>query len=415
MSDTLSINSERLWTRLMDMARYGALPGGGNNRQALTDEDKAGREQFMAWCREIGCEVRLDAIGNIFARRAGSDNTLPPVITGSHLDTQPSGGKFDGIYGVLGGLEVLHTLHDQNVKTVHPLEVVVWTNEEGCRFDTAMMGSAVWSGAMSLDSAYALTDRDHLSVKSELERIDHLGEHSATAGAIHAALELHIEQGPVLEAEGETIGIVTGVQHMSRHRIVVFGQEAHAGPTPMELRKDPVMALARMLPPLYEIAERHAPDGRITFGYINAEPGSSNTVPGRLEITIDIRHPQAAQYEQMLEEYNKAVRDACDQLELDVQMSCFWEAPGITFDARCIEAVRSSARGHGYTTREMCSGAGHDSCNVHTVAPTSMIFIPCEGGLSHNEAENVLPEDAAAGANILLGAILELAGVAGEA
>ncbi|NCF18859.1 MAG: hydantoinase/carbamoylase family amidase [Haliea sp.] len=403
----IRINGERLWSRLMEMATHGALPGGGCNRQALTDEDRAGRELFMQWCRDIGCEIRMDAVGNIFARRAGSDATMPPVITGSHLDTQPSGGKFDGVYGVLAGLEVLHTLHENDVTTLHPLEVVVWTNEEGCRFDTAMMGSAVWSGKMPLDQAYALTDREGRSVREELERIGHLG--SADTEPVHAALELHIEQGPVLEAEGKTIGIVTGVQHMSRHRIVIHGQEAHAGPTPMEMRRDPVMALSRILPELYALAAQHGPDGRVTFGFLEALPGSSNTVPGRLELTVDIRHPLEDYYREMLSGYQRIVEGACSALQLDFEMQCFWEAPGVEFDTGCIAAVREATLQCKLSGREMVSGAGHDACNVSTVAPTSMIFIPCEGGLSHNEAENTLPQQAAAGANVLLGAMLQLA------
>jgi N-carbamoyl-L-amino-acid hydrolase len=410
MSTKLTVNQARLWDRLMEMAAHGALPGGGCDRQALTDADLAGRELFMAWCRDIDCDIRIDAIGNIFARRSGSDNSLPPVITGSHLDTQPSGGKFDGIYGVLGGLEVLQTLHEKNITTLHPLEVVVWTNEEGCRFDTAMMGSAVWSGAMPLESAYKLTDRQGQSVRQELQRIGHLGDTPAGATPVHAALELHIEQGPVLEANAETIGIVTGVQHMSRHRLLIEGQEAHAGPTPMDLRKDPVMALAKILPRLYALAETHGPDGRVTFGYLNAQPGSSNTVPGQLEITVDIRHPITSNYQLMLEGAAEAIESSCEDHGLPYTWDCFWEAPGIEFAPTCIAAVREATRRHNYSAREMFSGAGHDACNVAAVAPTGMIFIPCEGGISHNEAENAAPEHVTAGANVLLGAMLALAG-----
>jgi N-carbamoyl-L-amino-acid hydrolase len=401
-----------LCSRLLQMATHGALPGGGCNRQALTDEDKAGRELFISWSRDIGCEVRLDAIGNIFVRRAGNDGDLPPVMTGSHLDTQPSGGKYDGIYGVLAGLEVLETLHENDVRTRHPLEVVVWTNEEGCRFDTAMMGSAVWSGNMSLEDAYALTDCDGISVREELLRTDHLGSLPAAAGPVHAALELHIEQGPVLEAGGETIGVVNGVQHMSRHRLVIYGQEAHAGPTPMELRRDPVMALSRILPRMYEVAGTYGPDGRVTFGCLGAEPGSSNTVPGRLEVTVDIRHPVAQDYRDMVSAWGAIVREACDALALEFETECFWEAPGIEFDPGCIAAVREAAVRLALPWRAMVSGAGHDACNVSAVAPTGMIFIPCKDGLSHNEAEYATPEHLAAGADVLLGAMLELAELA---
>ncbi|MGI9287750.1 MAG: M20 family metallo-hydrolase [Pseudomonadales bacterium] len=409
MTDQLRVNGERLWSRLMDMAEVGATQAGGCNRQALTDEDKSGRELFMQWCREAGCEIRIDAIGNVFARRGGKDNTLPPVITGSHLDTQPTGGKFDGVYGVLAGLEVIEALNDHNVATNHPVEAVVWTNEEGCRFDTAMMGSAVWSGNMALEEAYCLHDRNGITVREELLRLGHLGDIEASYSTVHAAFETHIEQGPVLEMEGKTIGVVTGVQHMSRHRIVIQGQEAHAGPTPMAMRKDPIMALADILPRLYALAEEHAPHGRMTFGYINAQPGSSNTVPGELELTADIRHPDETAYRAMLEAYQTSVSEACEKLGLEFTMKCFWEAPGVVFDPSCIDAVRKAVEITGNDAMEMFSGAGHDACNVASVAPTSMIFIPCKDGLSHNEAESALAEHVEAGANVLLHAIMATA------
>jgi N-carbamoyl-L-amino-acid hydrolase len=396
----LEVDGERLWSRLMTMAQFGATPAGGCNRQALTDEDKKGRDQFIAWCEAAGCEVRIDAIGNIFARRPGSER-LPPVITGSHLDTQPSGGKYDGIYGVLAGLEVIESLNDIGARTRHPIEVVVWTNEEGCRFDTAMMGSAVWSGNMPLSAAYALTDREGRTVREELSRTDYLGAEAAEHSAVHAAFELHIEQGPILELEDKAIGVVTGVQHMSRHRIVIHGIEAHAGPTPMAMRKDPMMALAGFLPMLYELADTHGPDGRVTFGFIDAQPGSSNTVPGRLELTVDIRHPDAAAYRAMLDASQQAVTAACESLNLEYEQHCFWEAPGVQFDDECIGAVRSAAQQLGYSYRDIVSGAGHDACNVAGVAPTSMIFVPCEGGLSHNEAEAITPGQAESGSSYL--------------
>jgi N-carbamoyl-L-amino-acid hydrolase len=407
----LRISEDRLWGRLRDIAKHGATPAGGCNRQALTDEDRAGRDLFIDWCRSAGCSIRVDEIGNIFARRAGSDPLAAPVMTGSHLDTQPSGGKFDGIYGVLAGLEVIETLNDANIATTHPIEVVVWTNEEGCRFDTAMMGSAVWSGAMSLADAYALADREGNTVAAELQRINYLGSEPAAPTPVHAAFELHIEQGPVLENEEISVGVVTGVQHMSRHRVVISGVEAHAGPTPMELRKDPMMALSVFLPELYQMARDSGADGRITFGFIHADPGSSNTVPGRLELTVDIRHPDADSYQSMLARYPQLVQAACDQFQLPCTMECFWEAPGVSFDADCVAAVQTAVSQLGYSHRSMVSGAGHDACNIAAVVPTSMIFIPCEGGLSHNEAESITSAEAEIGANVLLFAILNRAGV----
>jgi N-carbamoyl-L-amino-acid hydrolase len=325
------------------------------------------------------------------------------------LDTQPSGGRFDGIYGVLAGLEVIESLNDAGIATQHPLEAVVWTNEEGCRFDTAMMGSAVWTGAMALKDAYALADRQGATVEEELQRIGYLGDTSAQSCDVHAAFELHIEQGPVLEYEEREIGIVTGVQHMSRHRVVIHGEEAHAGPTPMSRRRDPMMALSMFLPQLYNLAEEHAPEGRITFGYIHADPGSSNTVPGRLEMTVDIRHPDLPNYRAMLDGYEQRVRSACERFGLPHKLECFWQAPGVEFDQQCVRAVRQAVETLGYSSREMVSGAGHDACNLAAVVPTSMIFVPCEGGLSHNEAEAITPAQAEAGANVLLQSMLERA------
>ena len=393
----------------MAMGEIGATPAGGCNRQALTDEDKVGRDLFVRWCKDAGCEIRIDAIGNIFARRKGKDDSLPAVITGSHLDTQPTGGKFDGIYGVLAGLEVIETLNDHNVQTQHPIETVVWTNEEGCRFDTAMMGSAVWAGVMPIEDAYALTDRDGISVAQELARIGYKGELATRNGAIKAAFETHIEQGPVLEAEQKTVGIVNGVQHMSRHRIIIEGKETHAGPSPMATRQDPMMALANFLPRLYAMAEKYGPDSRLTFGYVHALPGSSNTVPGQLELTVDIRHPQKAAYDAMISGYQACVQQACDESGTPVSMECFWEAPGVEFATECVNAVRGAVATTGYDSMEIVSGAGHDACNVASVVPTSMIFIPCKDGLSHNEAESAEPEHVEAGCNVLLHAILDRA------
>jgi beta-ureidopropionase / N-carbamoyl-L-amino-acid hydrolase len=401
-----SVNAERLWNRLMQMGQVGATAAGGCNRQALTDEDAAGRELFMGWCREAGCEVRLDAIGNIFARRAGRDPSAAPVMTGSHLDTQPTGGKFDGVYGVLAGLEVLQTLNDFELHTDHPIEVVVWTNEEGSRFDTAMMGSAVWSGVMAVEQAYQLQDLQGVTVESELRRIDQLGA-DFPRQPVHAAFELHIEQGPILESKGLEIGIVTAVQHMCRYRISIRGQETHAGPSPMSLRRDPMMAVAQILGELYRLADEYAPESRVTIGYIQAQPGSPNTVPSEVVFTVDLRHPGAQQYRSMQARCEQSVAETCAAFKLEGEAGLSWEAPGVSFDPDCIAAVKKAVAKRQYEAMEMISGAGHDACNIAAVAPISMIFIPCEAGLSHNEAENIQRDHAAAGANILLDAILE--------
>jgi N-carbamoyl-L-amino-acid hydrolase len=403
------INGDRLWSRLMALAKIGATAHGGCNRQALTEGDLAGRRMFADWAEAAGCRVRVDAIGNLFVRRAGLEDALPVVLTGSHLDTQPTGGKFDGVYGVLAGLEVIESLNEAGITTVHPIEVGVWCNEEGCRFPMAMMGSAVWSGRLPLDTAYALTDRSGRSVRRELERLGIATDAPVARQPVKAALEVHIEQGPVLEQRAKTIGIVTGVQHMSRHEIAVVGQEAHAGPTPMNMRRDPVRVLAEVLPAIYAAARERGPDARLTVGVIETSPGSPNTVPGRLRFTIDVRHPDLREYETLRFEVGRLVRGALEHHDLEGDIRCVWEAPGVVFHAECVDAVRRAAAALGYGSLEMVSGAGHDSCNVAAVAPTAMIFVPCAGGLSHNEAESAMPSDLTAGGNVLLHAMVALA------
>ena len=410
MAKNLSVNSGRLWQRLMDMAKIGATEAGGCNRQALTVEDAAGRALFTSWCEDAGCTVRLDAVGNVFVRREGAEADAPVVMAGSHLDTQPTGGKFDGVYGVLAGLEVIETLNDHGVQTRHPLEVVVWTNEEGARFDCAMMGSAVWSGVIELDTAYALRDLHGVSVKQELERLDQLGS-TLDRKPTHAAFELHIEQGPILEDSANEIGVVTGVQHMCRYRISFHGQETHAGPSPMSLRRDPMMAVSESLPKLYSLSDQYAPGARITFGYIKAEPGSPNTVPGVVEFTVDMRNPDEELFKCMQSGLEEIITSAAKLKGVDVHCERVWEAAGVEFDEDCISAVRNAVERRGYSAIEMISGAGHDACNVSKVAPVSMIFVPCEGGLSHNEAENIEPIQAERGANVLLDAMIERADV----
>jgi N-carbamoyl-L-amino-acid hydrolase len=405
----MMINGDRLWSHLMEMAKVGSTPAGGCNRQALTDTDRAGRDLFVEWCRGAGYAVRIDAIGNIFAQRAGSGDGAP-VLVGSHLDTQPTGGKFDGVYGVLAGLEVLQTLDDAGVETVHPLEVAVWTNEEGCRFPSAMLGSAVWAGRLPLEEALALTDRHGASVGDELGRIGYAGAEPAAPRPLHATFELHIEQGPILEAKSMDIGIVTGVQHMSRHRVLIRGESTHAGPTPMDMRRDPVLALGRLLPALYDLVPRFGDDTRVTIGFLDASPGAGNTVPHTVELTVDVRHPDAAVYTELRAAVAACAGNAVAQLPLEVEAECVWEAPGVEFDQACVAAVAAASRQLGLASMEIVSGAGHDACNVAGVAPTGMIFIPCEGGISHNEAESITQAQAEAGANVLLHAMLDRAG-----
>ena len=406
---TTKITGERLWSSLMEMAEIGKTPRGGCNRQALTDEDKRGRDLYVSWCRAAGCEISVDSMGNIFARRQGANDSLPPVIAGSHLDTQPTGGKFDGVYGVLSGLEVIRTLNDANVETEHPIEVVCWTNEEGARFSPAMLGSGVWAGEFSLDYGHNRMNKAGQTVKEELQRIGYLGPETCRPKPLRAAFEVHIEQGPILENAGLQIGIVRGVQAIGWYDLVIEGLPCHAGTTPMEVRRDPVMALYAILDKLYQVADDFKPWARMTFGDIRVEPGSRNTVPERLTVTVDMRHPEQAQVKHMEGIMREIVRNECGKYRLTGEVREELDSPAISFDDDCINAVRHAAESLGYSNMQMVSGAGHDSVYVSRVAPTSMIFIPCEGGLSHNEAENARREDLEAGCNVLLHAMLQMA------
>ena len=406
----LRIDGERLWGRLMTMAQHGATAKGGVCRLTGSDEDKAGRDLFVDWCRAAGCEVTVDAIGNIFARRPGRDDSGGAVLAHSHLDSQPTGGKFDGVYGVLAALEVVETLNDNGIETDAPVEIGAWTNEEGARFAPALIGSGVFTGVFALEEMRAVTDKEGLALGDELARIGYAGEAAPGDRRIKAAFEVHIEQGPILEAEEKTIGVVGGVQGMRWYDLVLEGQEAHAGPTPMEHRRDPFQALVRILPEIYAQAGANAPWGRATFGDIKAEPGSRNTVPGRLTVAVDLRHPEQEVLEQMDRDFHAAVERECAALGIAGRIEPVWDCPAVKFDADCVAAVRRGAEVTGYPALEIVSGAGHDSVYLSRIAPVGMVFIPCEGGLSHNEAENATPEDVTAGCNVLLHAVLSQAG-----
>ena len=404
----LRVNGSRLWGRLMEMAEIGGTDAGGCNRQALTDEDKAGRELFISWCRTAGCEVEADQMGNLFARREGRDSTLPPVLIGSHLDTQPTGGKFDGVYGVLAGLEIIESLNDQDVQTVHPIDVVAWTNEEGARFSPAMIGSGVFAGAFELDYGLSRPAKDGVTIGDELRRIGFAGSRPCKATPIKAAFEAHIEQGPVLEAEKIQIGVVTGVQGMRWFDIEINGDPVHAGPTPMDRRRDPFMALHVIIERLYAMVANYAPQSRVTFGDIQATPGARNTVPEKVVLAIDIRHPQEEVLAKIDDAMRSIVKEACAEKGLGSNVREEWQSEAIQFDAGCVSAVRSATELLGIDAMDIVSGAGHDSVYVSRVAPTSMIFVPCEGGISHNESESAEPDDLAAGCNVLLHAVLRM-------
>lgn len=393
----------------MAMAEIGATPSGGSNRLALTDADREGRDLFVSWCRDAGCTIRVDAMGNIFARREGSSPAAPPVLMGSHLDTQATGGRFDGVYGVLAALEVIRTLNDAQVSTAFPLEAVAWTNEEGARFSPAMMGSAVWAGVESLENAHGRTDAAGCRVVDELRRIGYLGPHPCAAGPVRAAFEVHIEQGPVLERAGRQIGVVEGIQGVRWLEIVIEGTSCHAGTTPMDARRDPVRALADLLPGLLQLAQQHQPLARLTVGRIEARPGAYNTVPSRLAVGVDVRHPDAVVLADLHRAIEEAVRSAGARHGLEVAVQSVLDCAPVSFAADCVAAVQRAVDACGYSALRMVSGAAHDSMHVARVAPTAMIFVPCEGGVSHNAAESARPEDLEAGCNVLLGAVLTLA------
>jgi len=413
----LRIDAARLWDSIMETARIGATPKGGVKRLTLTDLDRQVRDWFVAACTAAGCTVRVDELGNIFARRAGRNDALPPIAIGSHLDTQPTGGKFDGIIGVLAGLEVLRTLNDAGIETNAPIEVIDWTNEEGSRFAPAMLASGVFAGVFDKQYAYDREDREGIRFGDALARIGYKGEVPAGGHALGAFFELHIEQGPILEAEEKTIGIVTGVQGMRWYEITVTGRDAHAGSTPMRLRKDALLGAARMIEAVNAAAQAHAPNAVATVGLIESRPNSRNVIPGEVFLTVDLRHPEDAVVAAMEEAMRAGVAEAAARTGVEAAIDCVWDSPAVHFDPGCIEAVRAAAAAQGFPAREITSGAGHDAAYIARVAPTTMIFVPCEGGVSHNEAEKTEPGQVAAGANVLLQAVLStdarLAGRAG--
>jgi N-carbamoyl-L-amino-acid hydrolase len=403
------IDGGRLWASLMEMARVGATPRGGCNRQALTDLDRQGRDLFCRWARAAGCSVEVDAIGNIFARRAGADESAPAVLAGSHLDTQATGGRFDGTYGVLAGLEVLRTLQQHRIVTRSALEVAVWTNEEGCRFAPAMLGSGVVAGAYDLEFAYTRVDNEGRLLRDELHRIGYLGDRPASARRYAAMFEAHIEQGPILEATGDTIGVVTGIQGAYWFDVSLTGVSAHAGPTPMNMRRDPWRAATKIIDGVLALAEERGPWGRATVGHVKANPGARNTVPGELTLSVDLRHPDAAVLEEMVVRFCRLVETSAQLAQVSAEIGTLWRMPPTSFDAALVDHIERAARTLGYRARRIVSGAGHDSLHTAQLAPTAMIFVPCAGGLSHNEAESAKPSDLEAGANVLLHAMIAAA------
>jgi len=407
----LKINGDRLWSSLMDMAKIGATPKGGVKRLTLTDLDLEARNLFKTWCEDIGCSVTVDQMGNMFARREGSDPDLPPVMIGSHLDSQPTGGKFDGPLGVLAALEVLRTLEDLDIKTKHPIEIVNFTNEEGSRFAPAMVSSGVFAGAFDLDFAYSREDADGLKLGDELKRIGYNGPDAVGGRPVHAFFEVHIEQGPILEEAGTDIGVVTHANGQRWYEITMTGVESHAGPTPMARRKDALVCAAAVIEKINKIGWEFQPYACATCGMIEAYPNSRNVIPGEVWLTVDLRHPFSDRLEEMDKAIRAGVAEICEKQGIELKLEQIFEFPALAFDEGCVSAVRNAAAQLGFSHQDITSAAGHDAVYMARVAPTAMIFTPCIDGISHNEAEDMTKDWAAAGGSVLLHAALDRAEV----
>ena len=411
--ENLRINPDRLWDTLMEMAKIGPGIAGGNNRQTLTDFDNEGRHLFKRWCDAAGLSMGVDRAGNMFARREGTDPDALPVYVGSHLDTQPTGGKFDGVLGVLGGLEVIRTLNDLGIRTKHPIVVVNWTNEEGTRFAPAMLASGVFAGVHTLDFAYDRTDAKGLKFGDELKRIGWVGDEEVGARKMHAYFELHIEQGPILEAENKDIGVVTHGQGLSWTQVTLTGKEAHTGSTPMPMRRNAGLGMARILELVDEIAWSHKPHAVGAAGHIDVLPNSRNVIPGKVVFTVDFRSPDLAVITDMEQRLKIGATKIADEMGLGIEFQKVGGFDPVTFDEACVSAVRRAAERLGYSHRNIISGAGHDACWINRVAPSSMIMCPCVDGLSHNEAEDISKDWAKAGTDVLFHAVVETAEIVG--
>ncbi len=405
----LECNQQRLWDDHMALAVFGATPKGGMGRLALTDDDKKARDLFVKWSKEAGCEVRVDAVGNIFARRAGTDPDAAPVMTGSHLDTQPLGGRFDGILGVLAGLEIVRTLNEANIRHKRPIDVVCWTDEEGSRFGAGCVGSNAFVGRRSVEDTLKMVDADGNSVGDELKRIGYAGPEPVGGFEVDSFFEIHIEQGPILENEGVQIGAVEGAQASTGYLVTVTGEEGHAGTLPMILRKDAMHGAARMIDAVDNVAFTFDPHPVITVGHVRVRPNSRNTIPGQVVFTIDSRHPD----DEILAAAGRAMVAACEVIAkergLGVSIEQTSHRDAVTFDPACVQAVRDAATALGLSCMDIFSGAGHDAINMSHVCPSGMVFIPCEDGISHNELENARPEDLKAGTDVLMHAVLSRA------
>jgi N-carbamoyl-L-amino-acid hydrolase len=406
----LTIDSDRLWATLMETAEIGGTPKGGINRLTLTEEDRRVRDWFAQTVREAGLELGIDQMGTMYATRPGRDPSRKPIAMGSHLDTQPTGGKFDGVLGVLAGLEVLRTLNGAGIETEAPITLVNWTNEEGARFAPGMVASGVYAG--EVDQAWAMErqDRDGVRFGDALDAIGYRGTEPVGERRFGAMVELHIEQGPILELEGKTIGVVTAAKGSIWADCRVLGRESHAGSTPMNVRRDALMAFAEFALASETVAPQNGPDGVATIGVVEALPASRNTIPGEVRFTLDYRHPDAEALDRMTRGIDEAASAIGSARRVDIQIERIWNKPPIAFDEQVCRAVETSAAELGLSHRTITSGAGHDAVLTASVVPTAMIFVPCKDGISHNEAESATKEDCAAGANVLLRTVLHLAG-----
>lgn len=409
----LTVNEARLWNTHKAMGAIGALPNGGCCRLALTPEDKAGRALFVEWCRDAGCTTRIDAAGNIFARRPGSNETLPAVATGSHLDTQPHAGLYDGIYGVLAGLEIFRTLNDAGLRTVRSLETIVWTNEECVRFAPPTGGSMVFAGLLPIEQFHAEKTLDGTTVREDLEHLTFLGEHRTHEDhRLDCFFEAHIEQGPILEKCRTTIGAVTGIQGARMFEVRVFGQDNHAGTTPMNMRRDALNGAARMALELNALTNGEGEAIRLTIGRFDVIPNAASTVPGAVTFQIDLRHPNDEVLDRIEADIRRSLERIAAEQQLELTVLDICNVPTVHFDPNLVDLIAGKAEELGLSHMRMLSGAGHDSANLAAITPTAMVFVPCAGGISHNEAESATPSDLAAGANVLLHAMIERAGLA---
>jgi len=409
LAGNLKINGDRLWKSIMEIAKIGPGVAGGNNRQTLTDEDAEARDLFKKWCMDANLSMGIDKMGNMFARREGTDPNALPVYVGSHLDTQPTGGKYDGVLGVLGGLELIRSLDDMGIKTKHPIVIVNFTNEEGTRFAPPMMASGVFAGVHTLDWAYAKEDADGKKFGDELKRIGWIGDEEVGNRKMKAFFELHIEQGPILEAEGKDIGVVSRGQGLNWLQVTLTGRESHTGSTPMPMRKNAGLGMAKITNLVHEIAMSHQPDAVGAVGQCNVYPNSRNIIPGKVVFTIDFRSPSFDTQDDMEKRLYEGAKSICKDLDLEIEIEKVGHFDPVTFDKECVSKIRGAAERLGYSHRDIISGAGHDACWINKVAPTAMVMCPCVDGLSHNEAEEISQDWAVAGSNVLFHAVLETA------